>query len=272
MVLDEALLKIRTPNRLFVQSESLLLKEEISVQASLDIGDYIQRSFFLFGFPEFTFHLLRFCDRHTCFFDIGANAGLISCGVSRCVSHDHIHAFEPVPSNLEMLRTNFSKNCPAAHAYEFALSDKIGGFEMVVLSHDSGSASLETQYRTKRTKDIGIPCQIDSINVRLLTFDAFIVQNSLQFAGLSKAAFKIDVEGHEMPVLMGMDGFLRKHGTQLEVLIVVEAHRQNFDEVQLFLKGHGFKQIWPDERTVTSFLARKVGAIDLIFHRYPQSD
>jgi len=83
MFLDEALLKVGTPHKTPIQSESLGIKQEISVQATLALGDYNQRSFFLFGFPEFSFDLFRFCNRYTYLVDIGANAGLTLYGASK---------------------------------------------------------------------------------------------------------------------------------------------------------------------------------------------
>ena len=68
MLIDEPLLKIGVSRAILANPTSLLLQDSIPIQATLDLCDTIQRSFYLRGFPDFTFELLRFCDTSTMFF------------------------------------------------------------------------------------------------------------------------------------------------------------------------------------------------------------
>ena len=167
---------------------------------------------------------------------------------------------------LGALHHNLAANCPEAIAHALALSDKEGEFEMVACSHDSGAASLEQQYRVERLTELGYPTSLKQITVHTVPFSQFVTTQDIDFSKLKKAAFKIDVEGHELAVLAGMELFLRSYD-YLEMLIVVEVHSLNFDNVKRFFEANDFKLSWPDAEAVTAFHQRDGAAIDLIYHR-----
>lgn len=270
-LLEEPLLKIGARGMNSIHPRSLTCSDHVPLQISLDLNDTIQRSFYLRGFPDFTSELLRFCDSSTCFFDIGANVGLISCAVSRYVAPKQIYAFEPVPANFEALRRNLTTNCPGATPHAIALSDKEGAFEMVACSHDSGAASLETQYRIDRLTELGYPTTLVRVGVLTISFSQYIVKQSIDFSRLKKVAFKIDVEGHELAVLNGMKLFLDAYN-YLEILIVIEVHNLNFESVNQFLSDNAFGLVWPNAEAISAFHQSSSKAIDLIFRRHPKID
>lgn len=267
MLLEEPLLKLGVGKPMFIQSSSLEITTDVRLHATLNLSDTIQRSFYMRGFPDFTFELLRFCDKKTCFFDIGANVGLISCAASRWIPPEQVHCFEPIPANFDLLLKNISLNCPGVFAHRLALSDRSGHFEMVTCSHDSGAASLETTYRVNRLAKLGYPTELRNTQVRTVSFDSFVNEKRFEFQRFKKVAIKIDVEGHELPVLRGMGEFLEKNRSLLEMLFVIEVHRQNFEEIQRIFASWAFQRIWPEDAEIASFHERKGAAIDLIFHR-----
>jgi len=65
--------------------------------------------------------------------DIGANLGIMSYHLSKSLKISKIHAFEPVPSNLLILKKIIAKyKLRNIELYPFALGDKKGSVEMVL--------------------------------------------------------------------------------------------------------------------------------------------
>ena len=65
--------------------------------------------------------------------DIGANLGIMSYHLSKSLNATKIHAFEPVPSNLMVLRKVMVRHkLKNIELYPYALGDKKGSVEMVL--------------------------------------------------------------------------------------------------------------------------------------------
>ena len=82
----------------------------------------MQAHFYFHGFPAFFPELLYFCDNKTAFFDLGANMGLVSVGLSKFLPQIHIFTFEALLSTYARLKDCFAENCPRANCYNIALS------------------------------------------------------------------------------------------------------------------------------------------------------
>jgi FkbM family methyltransferase len=261
LIFDDALTRYMTQGYASVAPKHLVIEATIPLQLKLDLGDYIQRSFYLFGYPRFAYELVRFCDEKTTFFDIGANIGLITVAVAQHSNHRNLFAFEPVPLNFAKLQANLSVHCPSAHAVNLALSDAPGEMQLMCVEHDSGSASFEIDYLESRTK--AYCSRASRITVPVTTFDDYI--SNVDLFEAAKLAFKIDVEGHELKVLKGMTAFLRS--ASQKILIIVEIHKRNYDEVNNLLTANEFRISWPPQVEIETFLAEHSSAIDLAFVR-----
>ena len=239
------------------------LEMAIPMDVSLDMGDDIQRSFYLFGYPSFSPELLRFCDDKTAFFDIGANLGLISLAVAQSTPGKYIFAFEPDPKNFVKLEAIFLKNSPQAHAIQLGLSDTEGKLQMKSIGHNSGASSFEIDYLDSRNAANHYNTEGIVTTVDVATFDSFV--KSVDLSDRAKVAIKIDVEGHELPVLRGMCQFFKD--APQRIFIVVETHKRNYDEVHDLLTSNRFTMTWPPVSAIEAFKARGGSAIDLIYIR-----
>ena len=248
-----------------IDVSEVALSQWIPVRASLDVTDYIQRRFFLEGYPDFMPDLLRFCDSQTAFFDIGANIGMISLGVATVTPPGQIHSFEPVMKTFQQLKSNIDRNHPAISCHRIALSDSDGEISFATIGADSGSATTKTDYLRKRliANRMSTAIQVETCPTqRFDTFWASLKEHPGAF--LTKCAVKIDVEGHEIEVLGGMASFLAEN--KLETLIICETHWANLAKVRDVFESHAFKLVSPSEEIFESnelFGSAK----DLVFRR-----
>ena len=117
--------------------------------------------------------------------DAGANVGVYSYWIAR--SATQLTAFEPQPRLAKRLAASGIKGLTV---HNVALSDAVGVAELHV-PQAHGEASL---------RNLDVP--VDTIRVPLTTVDSF---------GLADVGFfKVDVEGHEEPLLHGAEQTLRK--------------------------------------------------------------
>ena len=249
-----------------VQVEWMNVAWHFDAKLSLDLGDYIQRRFFLFGCPEFMPELLCFCDPSTLFFDIGANIGVVSLGVATRVPAQNIHAFEPIPETYARMMANFRNNRPAIAGHNLALSNADGELRLGTINTDSGSATVDTAYLQDRLAANRISAEMQFVTCPMQKFDTFWeTLPSTARAAARKIAVKVDVEGHEMEVLEGMEGFLRS--TSQEIFLICETHFQHIRRIKERLESHGFRLLGPPPQVLES-QALFGSAKDLTFHRH----
>jgi FkbM family methyltransferase len=164
-------------------------------------------------------------DRSRAAVDVGANAGVYSLQLSQLVTQ--VHAFEPHPRMARILRANMPSNVTIRQA---AVSDVDGqarlrfpvhdGFESDVLGtiDPANTAVASADFRT-----------IEVATVRL---------DSLALASIGFV--KIDVEGHELSVLLGAKDTLRRDKPTL-LIEAEERHRTGaVGSISSFLAGYGY--------------------------------
>jgi FkbM family methyltransferase len=125
-------------------------------------------------------------------YDIGANVGYVSLSLAKRVgSKGHVVAFEPVPQNLRLLRTNIENNqLSNVKIFDVAVSDRRGE-AIIRISENLATASLVWHKGDRGAVELVIKTVIidDLIEAGDLPIPSFI---------------KIDVEGAEGPALLGM--------------------------------------------------------------------
>jgi len=127
----------------------------------------------------------RFANPNRDFLDIGAHVGYYSCYLSRLVRR--IYAFEPDPRNIPSLHRNAS------------LAGNVEVLEMAVSSSD-GSASLQ-QGASSEVSSLAPDALGSSVEVQITSIDSFTRQRPQ----IDVCLIKIDAEGHDMEVLLGME-------------------------------------------------------------------
>lgn len=160
------------------------------------------------------------------FIDAGANLGLYTIDLNRRCDLKETIAFEPLPNNFYQLCGNVFAN---------DLSDRVI-VERSALSDTDGTATIwiDSAYTIHSTldKDARDNPKFDkSITVPLMRFDSrYSFENRRIFV-------KMDVEGHEVSALLGMEQLLRRNKVSLHI----EAGVSTFAPVTAFMTGLGYR-------------------------------
>ena len=130
------------------------------------------------------------------FYDIGANVGFFSVLAARLVgTGGKVYAFEPFPQSAEAIRKNAALNGfeQIVEVWQGAVSDRSG----------IGRLSIRGECNTFRLEDKAEPDR--SVAVPLYVIDELVTGKKIRPPDL----VKIDVEGHEVQVLRGMQETIR---------------------------------------------------------------
>jgi FkbM family methyltransferase len=171
--------------------------------------------------------------------DAGSNWGLFTARLARLVGpQGMVHAFEPDRGDLRSLQA-IRRARPNIVIHQVALSDRSGEAALRVPVQEgvtiTPQASLTISHEREAMEHLVWLVPIAPLD-RLLPGD------------LPVAFMKIDVEGHELPLLKGAAGLLRRHHPSL--LVEIEQRHQDTDIRATFdyLVGLGYAGygIYPD--------------------------
>lgn len=126
-------------------------------------------------------------------FDVGANVGNYSIMLKEHVEGP-IYAIEPIQTSFDALEKIADDRI---FVYRYAVSDSDGEVTMHTTKDEWEGATIHSEV-----------LDVDSVEERVpgITLDSFVEKH-----GITEAGFvKIDTEGHEMEVLRGMQGMLKK--------------------------------------------------------------
>jgi FkbM family methyltransferase len=135
-----------------------------------------------------------------CFVDVGAHLGWYTCIATKIMPYGSVYGFEMDDLNFALLKKNIAiNNCTNVAVYNVAVSDSPG-----VVSYKREIKRPSVVFRlhanTKDEKSVG------SVSVNSVTLDEFFKSK-----GIVPDVIKVDVEGAEMNVLMGMRQMLRNY-------------------------------------------------------------
>lgn len=175
--------------------------------------------------------VLRNLKRKSTFLDIGAHFGYYSSIIGKNIPKVKVIAIEPILENFNILKKNLNaneiKNC---EIHNLATSDKKDTKAMNLAKITSRSSFYKPQFSDVR----------ETIEVNTDTVDNIVKNKKIDFV-------KIDVEGHEIPTLKGMENTL-KNNPKLKILIEFNPNSQisaGFDPSELLktLKNLNFQLI-----------------------------
>lgn len=152
--------------------------------------------------------------------DAGANVGVYSYWIARAASK--VVAFEPQPVLAKRLA---GSGIPGLTVHNVALSDATGVAELhVPRSSYHGIASL---------RELDVPAE--TVQVPLTTVDSY----ELSDVGF----FKIDVEGHEEPLLHGAEETLRRSNASVYIEIEERHNPGGLGRISSWLADLGYSHI-----------------------------
>lgn len=181
--------------------------------------------------------LLSFLKDDSVFVDVGANLGYFSLQVAQRLhpAHGRVHAFEPQERMAELMQRTLHLNGlrDLVRVHRLALSDVAGETELEVPVTHAGGAQIVTELTQRWAKPEAMVFERQT--VKLAVFD------ELMPADFRCDLVKIDVEGHELPVLLGMRRTLERSP---DVTVLFEKMVRQFgDERELwsYFSGLGMR-------------------------------
>ena len=179
----------------------------------LDTREWADRLFFLLGrwYDLETLLVMELiCEEGDNIADVGANYGNFSIVASTLIGKTaSIVAFEPNPKAFARLRTNVDMNrLSNIRLVNAGLSDKIGTLVLNVPRHNPGEASF---------------ANVEGSDSE--TFECAVKTGDEEFADLTVACIKIDVEGFEVRVLDGFKTVIERDRPWI-ITEVVRTHLQ----------------------------------------------
>lgn len=165
--------------------------------------------------------LRNFINNTSIVYDIGANIGVHTQAFAK--SGKHVYAFEPNKNNYKLLELN------TVHDNNVTLFD-------VAISDKTGTAKIE-QYELGSIGNFG-ECKLTDVgqDCETTTIDQLINDNIIE----PPHVIKIDVEGHEQNVFVGMAETIRNH---LPV-IFYEAMHCDLQSIYDMLNGLAYELYW----------------------------
>lgn len=201
-------------------------KINFEYQSDIGSGIYMTRKFFETNeISEFYRHI-----KNGVILDIGANIGIYTTSLGVATKNkNEIWCFEPVKSNVVMLKSNIDlNNLTNVKIYNTALGEFEGKIE-INLSADSAYSSIKdlTRYKSSVTETVSI-----------VPLDKIWAENKFPVID----AIKIDVEGAEIEVLKGALGLIEKNNP----VILIEANDSEFlNKLVSFLEPLGYNYSQP---------------------------
>lgn len=163
--------------------------------------------------------------------DIGANWGLYAASLARLVGPGgRVHVFEPHPNNQGNLRA-LRDRCANLALYALALSDREGAADLY--------APTFGRRRISALASLSAPRETGAVPHEAITVAVARLDTVLADAG-SIGLIKCDVEGHELAVLRGAEGVLRR--SQPALIVEIEQRHPDADVQATFdyLLGLGY--------------------------------
>lgn len=159
--------------------------------------------------------------------DIGANTGIYSLLAQNNNSNAKVIAIEPVDLNYSILSKNIEKNKFPILSEKIALSDQEGTAKMFMLKDRLNYMTSINDNRYDLHPEIKGNSEVVEIQVPIKPFSYVYKKYDLDKIDL----IKIDVEGHEITVLMSMMSYIEKYKPAIIIEIIGDENAEILNEM-----------------------------------------
>lgn len=160
--------------------------------------------------------------------DIGANIGFHSLSFKKKFPNIKVYSFEPDYSNFSSLYQNVILNKLEINLVNFALSSSSGCSKLYSIDGNHGMSTLNPWHEFNWKKHPHFIGHIDG---------DFLIENN-HFS--APTIIKLDVEGHELMVLKGLNQILSAKKVRKIILEVDKSFLLNDSEIKTFLSPFGY--------------------------------
>ena len=176
------------------------------------------------------------------FIDIGANFGVYSLRISKLFKMLKVVAFEPVLTTFNKLKMNIKINSleKRIKTYNVGLSNTNGRKKMIALKRRNYIQSGGFSFNIPKRK---------LTNEEITQYHRTIKGDKVLKFKKKKIVVKIDVEGYESKVLLGIKNLLNNN----KILLQIEIFDDNFKQINKLLLEKKFKLINKFDKTSDYF-------------------
>lgn len=169
--------------------------------------------------PNATRYLASFLRNDDVILDIGANIGYYVAVERHLAPGAPIHAVEPVPANLALLRQNAP---PDVAVYPVAISDHIGTAPIYIPDH--------CNWATLNQQHAGTLAGVHTEQVPVTTLDRFCTEHNL-----APTFLRMDTEGSEVEILLGARSLIESD-RPLRLMIELHAAARRPGEIEALMR------------------------------------
>lgn len=173
------------------------------------------------------------------FLDIGANIGFYTILALKHTPLTQAISFEPNPNVYKLLQKNIELNNIKAKPVNAAVSNTSNDLTLAQESFHTGASKIKSENSD------------DTVAVNSIILDEYIETTDIKAENI--AFIKIDIEGHELNALKGMDKTLKN--LEHSSLLFIEIWKNNKNQVRELLDQNGFVLL---DNITNNYLFKKV--------------
>lgn len=184
---------------------------------------------------------VQWCSSPGCILDIGAYSGLMSLLAAKANPKNTVHLFEPLERVIERANINVKLNGlgQRIHRHAVGASDKEERLRMHLYRDENFLGTGSSIYSKQGKETFG------SKEIQTVAIDRYL-------PGIRPTVIKIDVEGHELACLQGLEKTIAR--SRPNMLVEIWSHSRS--DVLAFLEKHNYeaRRVEGADRDVNNYI------------------